>query len=115
MTSLSNDDAQKVREVQLVSPAVDPKPAVIGKFQGLACQVSTSNLESGRRWWPKLSEANGLTPEQVALRQLQLKAFRAGGNALINWTCVHKPEVDWLNNCFESWVCSGEAIRIAEE
>lgn len=115
MTTLSKDDVQKVSDVRLVSHAVDPKPAAIGRFQGLACQVEMSYASSEGRWWPRPSEANGLTPEEVALRQLQLKAFRAGGNALVNWSCVHHDKIDWLNNCFETWVCSGEAIHMAEE
>lgn len=118
MSTLPEDVARQVRAVRLVNPQTESVYTAKGKVSGLACQVSTGYLSSGGRWWPQPSEANGLTPEDIAIMQLKLSAFRAGGNAVVSWSCVHKGDgdwsVDWSNNCFESWVCTGVAVRFAE-
>nr|MBP6110742.1 hypothetical protein [Rhodocyclaceae bacterium]MBP6280384.1 hypothetical protein [Rhodocyclaceae bacterium] len=63
-------------------------------------------------WRPVLNELNGLTPEAAALTQLRLKALKKGANAVAAPVCTHNVGIDWGNNCFESWVCTGQAVLV---
>jgi hypothetical protein len=115
VSTLPEDVARQIRDVRLDIPQAESVYTAKGKVSGLACQLSTGHVSSGRRWWPRPSEANGMTPEDIAITQLKLSAFRAGGNAVVSWSCVHNGDVDWLNNCFESWVSTGVAVRFADD
>jgi hypothetical protein len=77
----------------------------LGPQVGLSCRETT-------QWVPVLSETNGLTPEAVAMTQLKAKVIKAGGDAVRAATCVHHSTVDWKNDCFASWTCTGEAVRV---
>ena len=76
-----------------------------GAVMGLACRLTTT-------WQPELNETNGTTPEEAARKQLLLKAMQLGANAVAAPSCKHKEGIDWRNNCFASWACTGEAILV---
>lgn len=105
-SALSPDELQQLPRVQSYGTDAGVAYASLGQFEGLSCRETI-------RWVPVLSETNGLTPEAVAMTQLKVKAIKAGGDAIRAPTCVYRSTMDWKNNCFASWVCSGEAIRVA--
>lgn len=68
-----------------------------GKIKGISC---------------KGSAISGNTSEEAAMTQLKIKAIKVGANAVLYPTCSQDASVDWGNNCWESWVCVGEAALI---
>ncbi|MGB9150262.1 MAG: hypothetical protein WCB36_08450 [Burkholderiales bacterium] len=114
MSKLSAEEIQQVRDVKLISLPSELSYASKGKIVSLACKLSVAPLVPVWTWRPPLSDANGRTPEEAALTQLKLTAVRAGGNAIFSHACVHGDSIDWSNNCFETWICRGEATRLAE-
>jgi len=82
-----------------------------GKVTGLACSLSVAPLVPVFFWTPPLSEVNGRTPKEAAMTQMRVKALKLGANAVLSPSCVHHDIVDWGNNCFESWACTGEAME----
>lgn len=68
-----------------------------GKIKGISC---------------KGSALSGNTSKEAAMTQLKIKAIKVGANAVLYPTCSQDASVDWSNNCWESWVCIGEAALI---
>jgi len=106
-SALSADELQQLLHIKIYR--ADPGVAYtsIGPTHGISCRETT-------RWVPELSDVNGRTPEEGAMTQLKVKAMKAGGNAILAPTCVHHSKVDWGNNCFASWICTGEAVRVQQ-
>ncbi|GKW48033.1 hypothetical protein NCCP2165_02480 [Halomonas sp. NCCP-2165] len=69
----------------------------IGRIKGLSC---------------KGSAVSGSASREGAMTQLQIKAVLEEANGILFPTCSHDASVDWGNNCWESWVCVGEALRV---
>jgi len=107
MAALSADELQELTRVQTFSADTGLTYASVGKIEGFSCRETT-------RWIPVLSETNGRTPEEAAMTQLKVKTIKAGGNAILAPTCVHDSDMDWGNNCFASWTCTGVAIRLEQ-
>ena len=111
-SKLSSDELQQLQNVQLLSPDKGLAYASKGEVKGLACKLSVAPLIPVWVWRPVPSELNGKTPEELALTQLKIKAVKAGGNAVLSSACTHSDSLDWTNNCFETWICAGEAVHV---
>ena len=111
VTELSAEELHRLAAIQLRETADASLYVSRGKVTGLACSLSVAPLVPIFFWAPPLSAANGSTPKEVAMTQLKIKALKLGANAVSAPSCIHHEIVDWANNCFESWVCSGEAMQ----
>ena len=78
----------------------------------MSCKLTVAVLVFKWTWRPQLNETNGKTPEEAARTQLLLKAMQKGANAVAAPRCTHKDGIDWGNNCFESWLCTGQAVWV---
>jgi hypothetical protein len=107
-SKLSTDEFRQLQQIQLYTSGAGLAYTSTGQVKGISCKLSAG---LAWRWRPALSEPNGKTPEEAAMVQLKIKALRAGGNAIASPVCSHNEGLDWANNCFESWICVGEAIR----
>jgi hypothetical protein len=108
---LSDAERLRLSEVKFIEPGPSvgtPK----GEVVGLACKLTVAVFVFKWTWRPELGDANGKTPEEASRTQLRLKAMNLGANAVASPTCVHKQEIDWGNNCFESWICTGQAVLL---
>jgi hypothetical protein len=110
--SLSADEQSRLQQVRVVDSAQGIEGAPKGEVVGLACKLTVAVLVFKWVWKPQLNEANGLTPEDAARTQLRIKAMQAGANAVVAPSCTHKDGIDWGNNCFESWRCTGQAFVV---
>lgn len=106
-SKLSTDDLRQLQQIQLYSSGTGLTYMSAGQVEGISCKLSAGLMW---RWKPALSEPNGNTPEEAAMMQLKIKALRAGGNAIVMPVCSHTEGLDLGNNCFDSWICVGEAI-----
>ena len=113
-SGLSAAELRRLGQVQVHSSGKALAYVSVAHVNGLACKLSVAPLIPVWVWKPPLSEPNGSTPEQVAMTQLKIRALRSGGNAVLAPVCVHHDGLDWANNCFESWICNGEAIRLEQ-
>jgi hypothetical protein len=105
--ALSAEQQQQLSRMQTYTADTAPSHTPLGQLKGLACRETV-------RWVPEMSELNGSTPEEVAMTQLKVKVVKVGGNAILSPTCSNHSVVDWGNNCFASWLCTGEAIRVEQ-
>ena len=110
VSKLSSEEQSRLQQVKVVESAAGLEGTPKGEVVGLACKSAL--LVFKWVWQPDLNEANGLTPEDAARTQLRLKAMQNGANAVVAPACTHKDGVDWGNNCFESWRCTGQALVI---
>jgi hypothetical protein len=110
-TKLSAEELQQLATIQVREASEEPIYVSRGKITGLACSLSVAPLVPIFFWTPPLSAANGSTPKAVAMTQFKIKALKLGADAVLSPSCVHHEIVDWGNNCFESWICTGEAVQ----
>ena len=111
-SKLSSEDQSRIQQVKVVESAAGVEGTPKGEVVGLACKLTAAVFEFKWDWKPELNELNGLTPEEAARTQLRIKAMQNGANAVVAPSCMHKDGIDWGNNCFESWRCSGQAFVI---
>lgn len=97
VADLSLEQLKSVNEVKLISNPDGVDYSSMGKIKGISC---------------KGSAFSGNTSEEAATTQLKIKAVKLGANAVLYPTCSQDASVDWGNNCWESWVCIGEAVVI---
>ena len=111
-STLSVDEAERLQQVKMIETAAGLEGNFKGEVVGLSCKLTPGVFVFKWIWKPALSEAYGLTPEEAARTQLRLKAMKIGANAVVAPSCTHKDGVDWGNNCFESWRCTGQAFVV---
>ena len=111
-TKLSEEERLRLSEVKFVELAQSLGSAPKGEVIGLACKLTVAVLVFKWTWRPELGPVNGATPDEAARTQLRLKAMTRGANAVAGPSCIHKDGIDWGNNCFESWVCTGQAVLL---
>ena len=106
------EDQLKFQQVKFLDPPVGTTLQSKGEVAALSCKLTPAVFVFRWVWHPDLNEVNGATPEEAARRQLLFKAAHLGANAVINTVCTHKDGIDWGNNCFESWACTGQAVIV---
>jgi hypothetical protein len=111
-SKLSAIDQLKLKEVKFIGSADSIGGNPKGEVIGLACKLTVAVFVFKWTWRPELNEINGTTPEEAARSQLLLKAMQKGANAVVAPSCIHNDGIDWGNNCFESWVCTGQAVAL---
>lgn len=112
VTKLSPEELQEARSILFFASEEGLEASDKGQMAGLACKLSVAPLIPKFFWYPPLSEELAPTPADAARLQLKIKAMRAGANAVIAPTCIHHEGVDWVNDCFDSWVCKGRAVWV---
>jgi hypothetical protein len=112
VSKLSQDELLAAQAIILLPSAQAPDSIDKGPVAGLACKLSVAPLIPKFFWHPPLSEELAPTPEDVARLQLKVKALRAGANAVVESQCRQHGGIDWGNNCFDSWVCTGRAVAL---
>lgn len=97
---LTMSQLRKVNDVKFYENDKGLKYSSLGKLKGISCKGSPNS---------------GETSKEAAMMQLRIKAIKQGANAILYPTCSHDASVDWSNNCWESWVCIGEAALVNNE
>ncbi|SEL64857.1 RcsF lipoprotein [Nitrosovibrio tenuis] len=97
ISDLSGEQLKQMRDIQLYDSDKGLNFRSHGRIKGLSCK--------GSGW-------SGYSREDSAMTQLKIKAVKVRANGILYPTCSHDASVDWGNNCWESWVCVGEAITV---
>ena len=81
-----------------VSRADTGRPhTILGSVKGLSCQRNAYKQQS-------LTEAE-------AIEGVKIRAALLDADAVVNTVCQVNSGTDWVNNCWSSIVCVGDAIR----
>lgn len=97
VADLSPQELKNIRAIKFYENDNNIKYTSLGRIKGISC---------------KGSAFSGDTKEDAAMTQLKIKAVKINANAIFYPTCSQDASVDWGNNCWESWVCIGEAARV---
>jgi hypothetical protein len=106
------EDQIKTQQVRILDESPDLAVQPKGQVVGLSCKLTPAVFVFKWVWHPELNEINGMTPEDAARRQLSFKAMQLGANAVVKASCTHRDGIDWGNNCFESWRCTGLVVVV---
>jgi hypothetical protein len=106
------EDQIKTQQVRFLDESPNLAVQQKGQVVGLSCKLTPAVFVFSWVWHPELNEINGMNPEDAARRQLSFKAMQLGANAVVKASCTHRDGIDWGNNCFESWICTGQAILV---
>ena len=99
VADLSVEQLRQVNNIQFYESDKNLRYTTLGRIKGISCKGSA--FSGGAR-------------KEAAMMQLKIKAVKIGANAVLYPTCSHDVSVDWANNCWESWVCIGEAAIVKE-
>jgi len=94
---LSSADRAKAASIQVFKSPPDRNYEIIGTVKGLSCNRNKY-------------EAQDIT-ENEALQGVKINAAQLGADAVINTFCQTNSDTDWINNCWASVKCIGDAIR----
>ena len=98
--NLSSDQRARIASMELLRGPTTRPHAILGAVKGLSCHRNAYQRQ-------QLTEAEAL--EGVKLRAASLDA-----DAVINLVCQVNSGADWVNNCWSSIVCVGDAVRYNE-
>jgi hypothetical protein len=97
--SLSSDQRARLHTIQVTIGGIDKPYETIGKAEGLSC---LRNLDPPN-----------LPTKAEAMTGVKINAALMDADAVINVVCQNSG-VDWVNNCWRSIGCIGDAIKFTE-
>lgn len=99
VSELSSEQLKALRSIETYEQDIIKPYETLGRIKGLSC---------------KGSAFSGDTSQAAAMTQLKIKAVKLEANGILYPTCVLDNSVDWGNNCWESWVCVGDAVLVED-
>lgn len=97
INSLSPEQRARLNTIQIIKGGVDRPYKILGTVKGLSCHRNAYQTQ--------------LLTEDEAIEGIRLKAALLGADAVINTVCQINSGTDWVNNCWSSIVCVGDAIK----
>lgn len=95
--SLSSSQRAKMASMELIRGGASRPHIVLGLAKGLSCHRNAYQSQ--------------LLTEDEALQGVKLQAALLDADAAVNVVCQRHSRADWVNNCWASIVCAGDAIR----
>lgn len=95
--TLTSDQRARVASMEVVRGATTRSHTILGAVKGISCHRNAYQRQ-------QLTEAEAI--EGVKLRAASLDA-----DAVVNVVCQDNSGMDWVNNCWSSIVCVGDAVR----
>lgn len=95
--TLTSAQRARVASMEVVRGATVRSHTILGAVKGLSCHRNAYQRQ-------QLTEAEAI--EGVKLRAASLDA-----DAVVNLVCQVNSGADWVNNCWSSIVCVGDAVR----
>lgn len=96
--NLSSEDRSKVSQVQIFKGKPEQSFQILGEVSGLSCNRNKYQAQD--------------ISESEALEGVKIKTIMLGGNAVINTLCQKNSDTDWVNNCWASVKCIGDAVTL---
>ena len=95
--SLTPEQRAKITSIQIFQAAPNKQYVVLGTVTGLSCNRNKYQAQD-------VSDAE-------ALQGVKINAVLLGADAVINTFCQKNSDIDWVNNCWASVKCIGEAVK----
>lgn len=96
--NLSSEDRARVSQVQIFKGQPAKPFQLLGQVDGLSCNRNKYQAQD--------------VSESEALEGVRIKAVMLGGDAVINALCQKNSDTDWVNNCWASVKCIGDAVKL---
>jgi S1-C subfamily serine protease len=97
ITDLKPEDIAAYRKIVIYTDELPTDSyETIGRIKGISCK----------------GEYYSNVSEREAFEQLKAKAAARGSNGLTHLACEHHAGGDWGNKCFQTYICTGLAIRV---
>jgi len=95
--SLSSSQRSKLSQMEILRGVASRPHEILGTVKGLSCHRNAYQTQ--------------LLTEDEAIQGVKLRAALLDADAVINTYCQQNSGVDWVNNCWASIVCAGDAVR----
>lgn len=95
--SLSPSQRSKLSQMEILRGSTSRPHEILGTVKGLSCHRNAYQTQ--------------LLTEYEAIQGIKLRAALLDADAVINTYCQRNSGADWVNNCWASIVCAGDAIR----
>ena len=97
INSLSAEQRARLTSIQVLKGGVDKPYKVLGNAKGLSCHRNAYQKQ--------------MLTEDEAIEGVRLEAALLGADAVINTACQVNSGTDWVNNCWSSIKCVGDAVK----
>lgn len=94
---LTPQQRAKISSIQIFQTAPNKQYVVLGTVTGLSCNRNKYQAQD-------VSDAE-------AIQGIKINAVLLGADAVINTFCQKNSDTDWINNCWASVKCIGEAVK----
>ncbi len=93
------NSAQRARlsHIEIYNADIDKPYVILGEVDGLSCNRNKYQAQD--------------VSYDEALQGVKLKAVMLGADAVVNTFCQKNSDTDWINNCWASVKCIGDAIQ----
>ncbi len=95
--NLSPNDRAKVSQVKIFKGQPNQSFEILGEVTGLSCNRNKYQAQD--------------ISETEALEGIKIKVVMLGGDASINTLCQKNSDTYWINNCWASIKCIGDAVK----
>lgn len=95
--SLSSDQRARVASMEVVHGSTTRSHTILGAVKGLSCRRNAYQRQQ--------------QTEAEAIEGVKLRAASLDADAVVNLVCQTNSGTDWVNNCWSSIVCVGDAVR----
>lgn len=98
--SLSSVQRARIGSMEILHGPTTRSHILLGAVKGLSCHRNAYQRQ-------QLTEAE-------AIEGVKLRAAALDADAVVNLVCQANSGADWVNNCWSSIVCVGDAVRYNE-
>ncbi|GKW25999.1 hypothetical protein PEC311524_35930 [Pectobacterium carotovorum subsp. carotovorum] len=98
--NLSGEQRSKAINMAVYKNNPFPNATVIKTVDGLSCNRNKYQAQD--------------ISESEALEGVKIKAAMVNANAVVNTICQKNSDTDWINNCWASVKCIGDAVSVAK-
>ena len=95
--SLSGDQRARFSSMEVLRGPTTRSHTILGSVKGLSCHRNAYQRQ-------QLTEGE-------AIEGVKLRAALLDADAVVNVVCQTNSGADWVNNCWSSIVCVGDAVR----
>lgn len=95
--TLTSAQRSKIASIEISQTDIARPYVLLGQVDGLSCNRSKSQVAD-------------VTYDE-AMQGIRIRAVQLEADAVINVFCQKNSDTDWLNNCWASIKCIGDAVR----
>lgn len=99
--SLSSQQRRAAAQVELMNGEPEKPYKIVGTIESLSCKRNAGNY-------------HGSVSYDEAYEGLKIKAALLGANGVAYTFCQENNDTDWVNNCWASIKCVGDAVVVSE-